>query len=229
MGINQSQTTAASELQQTLLDRLLADKDEAFKRKVLDYVQLTELSPDDPAIIMAILTGNLAFLLEDAPASFDHLFQQWAAEIQRALHLAEKLVVERQKSAIADAAKELVRSTESTPSRRLFACLVPAAGVLLGAIGIGVFLGLTVPAFLQGGYTSKTLTQQEAEVLRWAQSSEGKFARNLMEWNRDYLRQKACERDAQELNAHLKWGSRTAVSGYCFLWVTPPEKRKFLE
>ncbi|MFB2876175.1 DUF6753 family protein [Floridanema aerugineum] len=221
-------STESTNSQQILLDRLLEGRDSNFKSKVLDYIQLTELSPDDPAIIMAILTGNLAFMLEDAPASFEHLFREWSGEIQRALHLAEKLVVERQKAAIADAAKELVRSTESSQATKLFSAIIPAAGVLLGAIGLGFFMGLTVPPFLGGGLAGKVnLTQKEANTLRWALSDEGKFARNLMDWNRDYLKQQACESDAQALGAKLKFGSRTALSGYCFLWIEPPEKRKY--
>ena len=229
--MNNSQTVESnSASQQPLLDRLLEGKDEDFKRKVWDYVQLTELSPDDPAIIMAILTGNLAFMLEDAPASFDRLFREWAGEIQRALHLAEKLVVERQKSAIADAAKELIHQQESNHAKRLFSAIIPAAGVLLGALGIGCFIGLMVPPFLEGGYVGKAnLTQKDADALRWAQSSEGEFARKLMDWNRGYLDTKACAKDVQALRVTLKFNSRTAISGFCFLWIVPPNQRKFAD
>ena len=97
------------------------------------------------------------------------------------------------------------------------------------AIGIGFLLGLTLPPWLQGGYSpqSKPLTVTEAEVLQWGMSNEGKFARNLLKWNAGSLDGLNCLQDAQDLPVTLKVQGRSAESGFCLLWVVPPGQRSF--
>lgn len=214
--------------QSALLEKVLSGKSEDFKRKVWDFVKSTDLQPDDPAIIFAIAFGNLAVMVEDVPASIEETFKEGCHELQRALHLAERMVVERQKAAIASAAGDLIRQTESQQAKRLFDSILPAVGVLLGVLGLGFFMGITVPPFLQGGYTKEVkLTADEVEALRWAKSSEGKFARNLIDWNRGYLDNKTCLQDVKRLGVKLNFGSKEATGGFCFIWLLPPEKRSF--
>ncbi|MFB2834241.1 DUF6753 family protein [Floridanema evergladense] len=212
-----------------LLEKVLEGKSEDFKRKVWDFVKSTDLSPDDPAIILAIAFGNVAVMVEDVPASIEETFKEGCHELQRALHLAERMVVERQKAAIASAAGDLIRQTESQQSKRLFDSIIPAVGVLLGVLGLGFFMGITVPPFLQGGYTKEVkLTADEVEALRWAKSNEGKFARNLMDWNRGYLDNKTCLQDVKKLGVKLNLGTQEAVDGFCVIWTMPPQRRTFV-
>jgi hypothetical protein len=77
-----------------------------------------------------------------------------------------------------------------------------------------------------GGYVEgKKLTVKDAATLDWANSVDGQLARNLIDWNRDYL--KICERDVKKLDVKFSLGSQKSVSGFCLLWVTPPQQRKF--
>ena len=71
------------------------------------------------------------------------------------------------------------------------------------------------------------LTQEQAEALRWATSAEGKFARNLMKWNADSLSNLECKKEVERLGVTLEVAGRPATSGFCTIWVDPPEQRMF--
>jgi len=72
-----------------------------------------------------------------------------------------------------------------------------------------------------------SLTQEQAETLRWATSAEGKFARNLMRWNSDSLTDLECKKDVKRLGVTLEVAGRPATEGFCTIWVEPVEKRRF--
>ncbi|WP_371115604.1 DUF6753 family protein [Microcoleus sp.] len=71
--------------------------------------------------------------------------------------------------------------------------LVVASGIvniLLTTLGIRGLIEWMSLLWSQGGCApgeAVHLTQEQAEALRWATSTEGKFARNLMKWNSDSL------------------------------------------
>ncbi|MDQ2099285.1 MAG: hypothetical protein QQW96_16775 [Tychonema bourrellyi B0820] len=71
--------------------------------------------------------------------------------------------------------------------------LMVAAGIvniLLTNLGIGGLIGWMSLLWSEGGCApgeAVHLTQEQAEALRWATSTEGKFDRNLMKWNSDSL------------------------------------------
>ena len=64
--------------------------------------------------------------------------------------------------------------------------------------------------------------------MKWGMSNEGKFAKNLINWNRGYLENGECIKDAQKLGVVLSQYNRKASSGFCTVWVTPVNQRKFL-
>lgn len=218
----------ASTTSQTLLDKLIEGKSEEFKRKVLELVARTGLGPDDPLFVVLLATGRLEVLMEETPQALEALFTSWTREIRRSLDLVEQATLERQKSAIASAASALIRKAERQEASRLLKSLVPAAGLLFAVLGVGFCMGLTVPPYLGGGYVENMkITSDQAQVLRWAQSKEGKFARNLIDWNRGYLDNLECLKDAKRLGVKLQLGTRRASSGFCTVWTQPPNQRQF--
>lgn len=213
---------------QDLLDVVLEGKTEEFRRRVLDLVVKTGLEADDPIFLVLLATGRLEVLLEESPLALERLFKGWTSEIKRSLDLVEQVTLEQQKSAIAKAAGDLIRQAERKEGRRFFTSLIPAMAVLLSCVGIGVLLGITVPPWMGGGLTKeRRLTVEEAEALRWAQSKEGKFARNLIKWNSGSLDNLDCTKDVLRLGVTLKIAGRPSTAGFCTIWVQPPEKRQF--
>ena len=214
--------------ERALLDEALDGKPKEFREKVMRLVEMAGLTPNDPMFLLLISTGRLELMLEEAPASMERLFKNWTENIYRSFDLVESAIVEKQKLAISKAVSSLISDAEQKQAQRFLGSLVPAAALLLAAIGLGFAMGIAIPPYLQGGYVEEVkLTSHQAEALRWAESGEGKFARNLMKWNAGYLDNLECQKDVTKLKIVLKWGSRTSTSGFCAIWVRPPERRQF--
>ena len=219
-------------------DKLLAEalqgKSEAFKRRVLDFALSCGLSPNDPLFLVLIATGQLEVMLEDAPKSLEILFKNWSQDLARNLELVEQVTVERQKVAINRAANALIHEALLREGRNILNSVFPATIVFCLIFGVGFIAGISIPPWvfgiLGGGYTkvqSNSLTWDELEAMKWGMSGEGKFARNLINWNRGYLDNKECVKDAQRLGVVLSQYGRKGKSGFCLIWIVPPNKRKF--
>jgi hypothetical protein len=210
----------------SLLDTALSGKSEEFKRKVLDLVVKTGTQADDPMFLLLLSTGRLEVLLEETPLALEQLFNGWTKKIHNSFDLVDQAILDRQKLAIATAAADLIRTAERQEARRFFGSLVPAVGVLLGVLGLGFVMGMTVPSWLQGGIEPGApvkLTTEQAEALRWVQSKEGKLARNIVKWNDADLN--TCLADQRKLN--LTYQGRQIEYGICALWIVSPKERKF--
>lgn len=208
-----------------LLNRLLKDKSEDFQQKVWDYVALTDVQPDDPAVIFTILLGQLQLLLTEAPDTLERLFQEGSGELKQTLELSERVLIARQKKAIADAALAVIREARAEAQRKEglqpWSTIALASGCLSGILGLGFFLGMTISPFLQGGYVENMrITADRAATLRWAESNEGKRAREIIELNSQYLND--CEKDVHRLGLTLTFNGMTKKSGFCLLWIKKP-------
>lgn len=217
-----------------LLAEALKGKSEDFKRRVLDFVDRSGLSQDDPLFLVLVATGQLEAMLEEAPVTLQLLFKNWNTDLARNLELVESVAVERQKVAIDRAANALIHKAQLREGGKLLTAVFPAGIFLFFILGMGFIMGILMPPWitgvLGGGYTkvqSTLLTWEELDAMKWATSSEGKFARNLINWNRGYLDNGECVKDAQRLGVILSEYGRKAKSGYCLVWAVPPEQRKF--
>ncbi|OKH35709.1 hypothetical protein NIES2119_19625 [[Phormidium ambiguum] IAM M-71] len=208
-----------------LLKRLLKDKSEDFQQKVWDYVALTDLQPDDPGIIFPILLGQLQLLLSETPDTLERMFKDGSAELKQSLELSERVLIARQKKAIADAALAVIREARSEAKKKEhlqpWSTIALASGCLAGILGLGFFLGTTISPFLQGGYVENMrITADRAATLKWAESNEGKKAREVFSLNAQYLN--SCEKDVQRLGLTLTFNGVEKKSGFCLLWIKNP-------
>jgi hypothetical protein len=220
--------------EESLLEQVLQDKDDTFKARVLQLVVATGIDPSDPVFLLLTATGRLEVMLEDAPKSLERLLKTWASEFWRTVELTESVVVERQKEAITKAAQSLVeQGVKSADCRDVpwrvstqLSLLFPVISVAVAAI-FGGFLGTMVSN--ENRSLPTTLNPQDAQVLIWAKSDQGKLAQNLVEWNADYLKNRQCVQDVERLGVELTVGEQVAKSGFCVLWVEPPHKRKLVK
>ncbi|BAZ40237.1 hypothetical protein NIES4101_61980 [Calothrix sp. NIES-4101] len=219
-----------------LLAEALKGKSDDFKRRVLDFASRSGLSRDDPLFLVLVATGQLEAMLEDAPHTLQLLFQTWNRELANNLELVETVAVERQKVAINRAAQALIHESLLREGRSIINSVIPAAIAFFLVFSIGFISGVSIPpllfGFLGGGYTKvaiNNLTWNELEAMKWAMAGEGKFARNLVNWNRGYLENGECLKDTQQLGLTLSQNNRKAKSGFCLIWVKPPRERQFLE
>ena len=228
-------TVSARENQQpkkamSLLDEALEGKNPEFQLKVLRWVYKTGVREDDVLFLVMVAIGQLQLILEESPKELNLLFEQWSEMLYDKLKDTEKVAVKSQQKAISQAVNELLAQTEGKQTRRIFSSILPAAGLLTVAISIGILLGMTVPPWLEGGYLPgkpRQLTVTEAEVLHWGMSKEGKLARNIMGWNAGILDSLECLKDVDKLNVTLEVQGRASKSGFCVLWVVPPQERQF--
>lgn len=228
------------------LDYLLISEPDYVKAKVVEVLTQYNLNSDDPAFILMAATGRLQALLEEKPKDMNALFEQWRDEVYRqvadyreGLKEYERTALEAQKTAIAHTVHTLIRKTAidqfihqlSATSTIIAGTLLLAAAVIGG--GLGWFYAQAQQAQVTQDTSGKRqLTLDEANALKWATSGEGKFARNLMEWNRDLLNRNwqgrlECEEQAKKLGVMLKLGEKKVRSGFCTLWVRPSERHRF--
>ena len=216
----------------SLLDIALEGQSEEYRRKVLELAFKGKIEPTDPIFLILLAAGRLEVLIQDSPKpeDFELAFDRWVGRINKTLASYERVAVEKQEGQIAEAVNSLVRQTELTRWRTSALALIPAAGILLVALGAGAVMGWMGLLWSQGGFApgeAVSLTQEQAETLRWATSAEGKFARNLMRWNADSLTNLDCKKDVKRLGVTLEVAGRPATSGFCTIWVEPVQKRKF--
>jgi hypothetical protein len=222
----------------TLLDLAIRGKDDSFKARVWEIVVQTGLDPEDPAFLMMVATGRLEVLLEDSPKEMEAMFDQWQNQLYDHLQTYEKVAVKGQQKAITQAVAALIRRTEFERAIHSVPSLIAAGLLLLIAAAIGGVIGIAGLSWHQSKVLkepngSRQLTLEEAEALDWATSAEGKLARNLISWNRDLLSQDksgqlACTRDVKRLGVTLELGKQKALSGFCTIWVQPPNQRRFV-
>ena len=218
-----------------LLAEALKGKSENFKRRVLDFAMSCGLSQDDPLFLVLVATGQLEAMLEDAPQTLQLLFKSWNQDLAHNLEQVELVAVERQKVAINRAANALIHQSLLREGRNIIYSIFPTTIVFLLIFVMGFIAGISIPPWIDGvlggGYTkvrSTSLTWHELDAMNWGMSNEGKFAKNLINWNRGYLENGECIKDAQKLGVVLSQYNRKASSGFCTVWVTPVNQRKFL-
>jgi len=235
------------QLDRTILALALRGKDESFKAKVYEIVIQTGLDPEDPAFLLLIATGRLELLLEESPNELEALFDQWAESIhaqlqnyREGLEHYERAAVKAQEKAIAQSVQALIQKAAIDKFLHSINAISIAAGAFLlllaGGLGWGLGMGWTTWQQARVEYAPgkpRQLTLEEATALKWATSSQGQFARNLMSWNQTLLarqgfsRSRLCEQDAKQLGITLELEGRKAKSGFCTLWIVPPNQRKF--
>ncbi|MGK7872523.1 MAG: DUF6753 family protein [Xenococcaceae cyanobacterium] len=269
---------------QSLINEVLKGKDANYRSHVLRVAYEAEIEKNDPLFAVLLATGQLELLLDKKPAEIEQCFQKWRSlwqsdlqdaqaifsqELEQVRSLTDnweeesKAFLERQGKAavniqqrcIAKSVQDLVRGAAFEKVAHDANALVCAGLVLLGAIGIGVVLGLAIPKFAKAPELDPTgprqLSLEEAkaldwglskagqfaranpELIQWARSREGQFARKFMQWNQTLLSgkkgQRVCEREHKRLGVTLTLEGKAAKSGVCTLWVKPPHEREFVE
>ena len=214
----------------TLLGELLENQDEEFITKLMTMVFKLGLNPNDPIFVILGALGNLEFLIEQAPAALQQQFMEWRDDIGKLQMQEHKQAISNYKKDISCAVNQLLNITDKRSSRSVRS-LIPASAILLSTFCLGMFAGITVPPWVQGklggGYSNANhsqLTHNQVSALNWAMSSEGKYARQIMNWNKGYLGDN-CEEDVQELGLKLSYGTQERSNGFCVVWVKPPGQR----
>ncbi|MDF5727684.1 MAG: hypothetical protein PUP92_06495 [Rhizonema sp. PD38] len=177
-----------------VVEKLVATYTEEKKAEVADWILKLGIRSDDPLFNLYAELGTTQFALQQLPAKLDSLVVDWAEMVDDKLNTASKVAVKQQKSAIAEAAKELVEAAkhdavERKPQLAQLGVgnlrLAQVAGVLGFVLALGTAIGVftykivaestSVPA----ASVSIALQPKDKKLLDWAKSDEGKLARSI--------------------------------------------------
>ncbi|MCT7975829.1 DUF6753 family protein [Laspinema olomoucense] len=129
-----------------------------FKEAVWERVRASGVSEDDPLFDILFSTVKLEVLLQIAPGALERQFGHWMDDansflnkVKCELEAYEDAAIQGQKSAIARTVRDLVKISDRASSQKFFTAIVPAAGVILVSMGIGVVLALAVPLLWNSG------------------------------------------------------------------------------
>lgn len=208
------------------LERLMPEETTAEeKQSVANYLyQLDLFHPTDPFTLGFVAMLGQQLGLEKAPD-----------KIRAAVAAILRELDERMEGIEAATAKKVeLREIKLRDelSRRLNPLLSPW-GILRNALALTISLGVGAA----GGYAivdnrpldpsgPVQLSLEQAEILSWAESSEGRRARQIIEWN-EGLRSGACEREVKNAGVSFSVGNQVAIDGFCFVWVRPSESRRY--
>ncbi|WP_414588388.1 DUF6753 family protein [Scytonema sp. PCC 10023] len=179
-----------------VVEKLVATYTEEKKAEVADWILQLGIRPDDPLFNLYAELGTTQFVLQQLPGKLDSVVVGWADMVDDKLNTASHVAVQQQKSAIAQAAKDLIQKTkqdvgESLPHLSISNWrLAQVAGVLgfVLALGtaIGVFTHMTVASTAKS--SQAVLPPQDKKLLDWAKSDEGKVAYSIYTKNAAIIR-----------------------------------------
>ena len=174
-----------------VVEKVVAEYSEEKKAEVTDWILKLGIRPDDPLFNLYAELGTTQFALQQLPDRLDSLVMGWTDMVDDKLNSASKVAIQQQKSAIAEAAKDLVKMTKQAGgvfphlgvSNWRLAQVAGVLGFVL-ALGtaIGVFAYKTIAesiTFQQAASGSAILQPEDKKLLDWAKSNEGKVARSI--------------------------------------------------
>jgi hypothetical protein len=228
--------------QMSLLDQCLAGKSDVFKSKVINIMLRSRIKANDPIFLLLLAVGELEFILVDTPLTIQGYLSQFGEELgdlfaayfggdEATAKYRFETSIQESKTAIAEAAQELIKISKEEQFYDSFEAIIkslaPALGILVLAIGFGAVGTIWVQnLFGRSLIPAGKLTAEQYEILKWAETDEGKLAKNIMDWNQGYVG-KTCKEDAIAMNVGLNSNGRKVKSGFCVLFVEPPDKRKY--
>lgn len=217
------------------LDEILRQYDDPQTReRILRIVNATGVRPHDPVFLLMMGVGQVQALLETAPNDLRQTFEQAHQDILGKLDGYEQAARRGVEQQVAQMAQEAIAKAGQSKLKLSVLALAGGGAIALCLLSLGIFLGLgysrTTTRYAPGGPVQLTL--EEAEALKWAQSQEGQYARKIMNWNEDLLGGQ-CRRQVEGFveaeGLTIQYGTQEARSGFCLLWIVPPEEREFMK
>ncbi|MGP1384040.1 MAG: DUF6753 family protein [Thainema sp.] len=215
----------------TILEELLGQVDDKTEAQIRRIVSAFGIDENDALFLLLLSNSSVQVLLEQAPNHFRQTFEYAHQKVLDSIDQYEQAArrgVERQ---VSESVKELMQKAGARKAQVTLKSLIGAGIIALGLIGLGLFSGWSYAQWRQSQVAMapgepRQLTLNEAEALDWATSSEGQYARQILEWNEDLLGGE-CQQQVKELGVTIQMGTRKAKSGFCLLWTQPPSEREF--
>ncbi len=186
-----------------IVEKVLSEYSEEKKAEITSWILKLGVRPDDPLFNLYAELGTTQFALQQLPGRLDSVVVGWTNMVDSQLKSAATVAIQQQKSAIADASKELLKLEINRGGTSKLNLSYSNWGLIAGALGLTLGLGVVV-----GGLSYKTATEsarsvnlpfQDKEALVWAKSPNGKAARAIYTKNAGII--KACQQQQKDLGA----------------------------
>ena len=228
----------------SLMEEVLEDYPESTKKKVRGIVKLSGISERDPLFLILLVCRITHVLVEDAPAQIARTFEQGRVSLLRlfddeknklldvqgkSLELHRQAAIDVTVAKITTILEKELEQRGLNDKRKVSPQLIgvistATTAVISLLIGFGAGWSFDVAALGKDNLTR--LSASDEVALNWIKSQEGVLAKNIVTWNED-LSDKSCESKVRDLNVTIQIGTAKALSGYCWLWVEPPDRRRF--
>ena len=151
--------------EKSALDELLHTASPDFKSKILEVINRAGYDASDPLFILLVANAQLELMLHQSPKAFEKIFNNWLVEMRSVHELAERELLNRQKTAISESAAQLVKlhlSNSTNPNINWTNLLSTSFLVFAIVFSLGVTCGYFLGALSVPGGTSNS--QHENEV-----------------------------------------------------------------
>ena len=206
-------------------------KNPQFIPHLIELMIRTNVWIDDPIFLLVGAVLGWEKLVSEAPENLEQKLKAWDESLEKRLADLDLTLVKKQEAVILEAAKELIKKQKSQEQLSLVKAVLPAGISVVLMFTIGIVTGgiLTYWHFQRSiaPGAPRLMTRADANHLEWAKSKEGQLARDLMKWNRGWLDNRACEREAKYLGVTMQQNNLVAESGFCVIWTRAAKERKF--
>ena len=245
--MNISEETQSTDVQSgySLLEEVLKHQPKDIRRKVRWLVEISGIREDDPLFLVLLASRINHVLLENAPSALENSLDACRVgliEIQqdylaRLEEVQTKYVEESKQVALDIAEAKIKRAIARILADNNLSKKGWISPKVLGMITVSVVVAISSSLSFLGGLSYErglrqknhlvAMSLEQRNLLNWAESKEGKLAKQVMDWNEDLLNRE-CTKKVRALNVTIQLGTAKATSGYCWLWVEPPSKRTYI-
>ncbi len=227
MSLTQSQWI---ERNQKALTQLLECETDEAKAWVDTFLKQSGSALEDPFCVQIATNAYLAYVIRNKPdeirSAFEigetKLFKSLGQEFDSKKDSYEQALSAELEARIARMAERLLqertgKQVAATQPGIKFKIALP-----IGCL-VGIMLGLSCGFFVWGN-SNGILSPKDAQILNWAKSKPGIFARQLIEWNGVRLLNLRCEAEAKAENITLAVEGIQATRGVCAVFVRDPRQ-----
>ncbi len=229
MSLTQSQWI---ERNQKALTQLLECETDEAKAWVDTFLKQSGSALEDPFCVQIATNAYLAYVIRNKPdeirSAFEigetKLFKSLGQEFDAKKDSYEQALSAELEARIARMAERLLdertgKPPKLVPEKTQFKRFKIPIFMCLSGMVVGVICG-----FVIWGNSNSTLSVKDVQILNWAKSKPGVFARQLMEWNGERLLTRNCEAEAKAENITLAVDGIQATRGVCAVFVRDPRQ-----
>ncbi|MBW4512904.1 MAG: hypothetical protein KME64_41410 [Scytonematopsis contorta HA4267-MV1] len=187
-----------SEINSTV-QKVLDSADDKKKEQMREMILQMGIKPSDPLFNLYAELGSTQGILEQLPTKIQSIVVGWTQIVDDKLDAASDVAVQQQKSAISQAAKELLKQHNKSGKANPVASLSPISdwglvqiggvlGIVLAlGIGVGAFTYSTIVGSVGSAASSVKLSAEDKNLLQWVKSPQGRLARKVYERNKPII------------------------------------------